>query len=132
MRKLGQTIRDLRIKKELTIEDFAFQTGITSTHIGCIERGKKENITVSTLEKISASLDLTPYQLLAMAEYYEELDNHSCPLKNILIECHRCEKSGNEALTCRTQTSLRAANELLTISNFSHLQESSKKRKVKK
>lgn len=131
MRKLGKVIRKLRIEKELTIEDFAFLTGITSTHIGCIERGKKENITVSTLEKISEALDQKPYQLLAMAEYSDGLDT-SCPLKGILIECHRCQKRGNETLLCRTQTSIRAANELLMISNASYLQGISKKDKKKK
>jgi len=120
MKNVGQVIRKFRIAKGLTIEQLAFRTGVTSTHMGCIERGKRENITVDTLGKISEAFDQKPYQVLAVTEYCDELED-SCPLKGMLIECHRCRKTGREAFDCCRRSCMRVSQELLNIGNAAQL-----------
>ena len=122
MKNVGQVIRKFRIANGFTIEQLAFRTGVTSTHMGCIERGKRENVTVDTLGRISEAFDQMPYQVLAVTEYCEELEN-SCPLKGMLIECHRCKKSGPEAFDCCKRNCMRVSQELMSIGNAAQLLE---------
>lgn len=54
---LGVRIRELRMKKEWSQEEFADKCGIHRSHMGEIERGET-NLTLSTLLIISKQLDL--------------------------------------------------------------------------
>ena len=53
--KLGQKIKELRLKDELTQEDLAFKVEVDRSYIGFVERGEK-NPTLSTLIKIARAL----------------------------------------------------------------------------
>jgi len=53
---LGSRIRELRLKKGWSQEEFADRCGIHRSHMGEIERGET-NLTLSTLLVISQKLD---------------------------------------------------------------------------
>lgn len=55
---LGVRIRELRMKKEWSQEEFADKCGIHRSHMGEIERGET-NLTLSTLLIISKQLDVS-------------------------------------------------------------------------
>lgn len=52
---LGKRIRRLRKQKDLTQEKLAEKVGVSVTHIGLIETGKR-GVSMKTLEKIARSL----------------------------------------------------------------------------
>jgi transcriptional regulator with XRE-family HTH domain len=64
---LGRTIRELRLKLNLSQEAFADEAGLDRSYIGGIERGE-HNLALVSLIKISATLGLTAYQLLHKAK----------------------------------------------------------------
>lgn len=53
--KLGQSIRYLRLKKELSQEELGFKSDLSTNSISAIERGTY-NFRIKTLYKISAAL----------------------------------------------------------------------------
>ncbi|HLJ90586.1 MAG TPA: helix-turn-helix transcriptional regulator [Candidatus Angelobacter sp.] len=53
--QLGAKIRELRTKKGLSQEDFAFECKLHRSHLGEIERGEA-NVTLSTLLTIAHAL----------------------------------------------------------------------------
>lgn len=61
---LGETIRDLRTKKKQSLDALARETGLTSYHIGRIERGETPNVTLRTLDKIAKALGVRARDLL--------------------------------------------------------------------
>lgn len=58
--KIGNNIKKIRKKENLSQEELAFKAGLHRTYIGSVERGER-NITILNLIKISESLraDLT-------------------------------------------------------------------------
>lgn len=56
--KVGNRIKELRTKKELSQEEFAFRCGLDRTYITSLERGKR-NISIENLEKIANAFDMT-------------------------------------------------------------------------
>ena len=60
---LSENVRTLRRSKGLSQEQLAFISGLHRTYIGSIERGER-NVTLSTLEVLSAALDVTVSELL--------------------------------------------------------------------
>lgn len=60
--KLGQRIRQLRVKLDLTQEDLAFKVGVDRSYMGFIERGEK-NPTLTTLMKIAKVLKIPLVEL---------------------------------------------------------------------
>jgi transcriptional regulator with XRE-family HTH domain len=55
--KFGQKVREERLKRKLSQEEFADIAGVHRTYIGMIERAEK-NITLENIEKISRALDV--------------------------------------------------------------------------
>jgi XRE family transcriptional regulator, regulator of sulfur utilization len=55
---LGTRIRELRLKRQWSQEEFADVCGIHRSHMGEIERGET-NLTLSTLLTISQKLEVT-------------------------------------------------------------------------
>lgn len=53
--KFGQKVREERLKRKLSQEEFADIAGVHRTYIGMIERAEK-NITLENIEKISRAL----------------------------------------------------------------------------
>lgn len=53
--KFGQKVRQERLKRKLSQEEFADIVGVHRTYIGMIERAEK-NITLENIQKISKAL----------------------------------------------------------------------------
>lgn len=62
--KLGQTLRQARIKKKLTQLDLEVLTGIPEADISRIENGRK-NFTITTFIKLAKGLDIPGSRLLS-------------------------------------------------------------------
>lgn len=58
----GQRIRQLRLEKKMSQEDFAELIGVHRTYLGQIERVEK-NITIKNIEKICTALKIDPKEL---------------------------------------------------------------------
>ncbi|WP_130274491.1 helix-turn-helix domain-containing protein [Cecembia calidifontis] len=59
--KIGQRLRELRTKKGLSQEKFAFTCDLDRTYIASIEQGKR-NVSVANIEKIATALDMSIYE----------------------------------------------------------------------
>lgn len=56
--KFGQKVREERLKRKLSQEEFADIAGVHRTYIGMIERAEK-NITLENIEKIAKALNIS-------------------------------------------------------------------------
>lgn len=63
LREFGKRLRELRMKKGLTQEILAENSGIGRNQVGLIERGEV-NVTISTLKQLSKHLGVHPKDLL--------------------------------------------------------------------
>ena len=55
--EFGRNIRKLRAERRMSQEEIAFRAGISSAHLGQIERGEK-NPTLETIGKLAVAFDL--------------------------------------------------------------------------
>lgn len=62
-RIVGQNLRTYRQQRGLSQEAFADVLGVHRTYMGGIERGER-NLTLKSLERIAATLDVDPRELL--------------------------------------------------------------------
>ncbi len=65
--KVGQRIRELRLKSGMSQEKLAFASDLDRTYVGSVERGER-NISVINLNKISVALNIDSFELLKTAE----------------------------------------------------------------
>jgi transcriptional regulator with XRE-family HTH domain len=63
-RILGRNLRAYREARGLSQEAFADVLGVHRTYMGGIERGER-NLTLKSVERIAAKIDVTPLALLA-------------------------------------------------------------------
>ena len=56
--EVGKRIKELRQKKGLSQEEFAFRCDLDRTYITSLERGKR-NVSLTNLEKIAKAFDMT-------------------------------------------------------------------------
>jgi len=61
--QFGQKVREERMKRGLSQEEFAEKVGVHRTYIGMIERAEK-NITLENIEKIAKALKMKVSDLL--------------------------------------------------------------------
>lgn len=61
--KFGKRVREERLKKKLSQEEFADIAGVHRTYIGMIERAEK-NITLENIEKIAKAFNKDLSELL--------------------------------------------------------------------
>jgi transcriptional regulator with XRE-family HTH domain len=66
-KRVGVTIRSLRIAKDWSQEELSFECGLHRTYIGAVERGEK-NLTLKNLIKVAKSLGTNASNILAAAE----------------------------------------------------------------
>jgi transcriptional regulator with XRE-family HTH domain len=64
---LAKQIRSIRVRRGISQEELAFRAGLHRTYISLVERSKK-SLTVDSLARIAAALDVGPSRLLANAE----------------------------------------------------------------
>ena len=62
-RNVGRNLRAYRRARDLSQEAFAEVLGVHRTYMGGVERGER-NLTLKSVEKIAAKLDLEPLELL--------------------------------------------------------------------
>jgi len=67
LKKVGNRIRELRLKSGLSQEKLAFASSLDRTYIGSVERGER-NISVINLNKISTALNINSFELLKIIE----------------------------------------------------------------
>lgn len=60
---LGNNLREYRLQRNLSQEDFADVLGVHRTYMGGIERGER-NLTLKSLERIAIVLKKDPRELL--------------------------------------------------------------------
>lgn len=65
--KFGSLVRELRLEKNLSQEEFARICGIHRTYVGSIERGEK-TVTIETAQKLSEALDVPLSKMFARLE----------------------------------------------------------------
>ena len=63
LEQIGNRIRKLRIKADLSQEKLAFACNLDRTYIGSVERGER-NISALNLRKIAKALKINPSDLL--------------------------------------------------------------------
>lgn len=63
LRIIGNNIRLIRTRLNLSQEELAFKSGLHRTYIGAVERGEK-NITILNLIKIANALEVRVQDLL--------------------------------------------------------------------
>lgn len=66
-RAVGRNLRAYRKARGLSQEAFADVLGVHRTYMGGIERGER-NLTLKSLERIAARLDVGPLMLLQLIE----------------------------------------------------------------
>lgn len=59
----GRNLRVARLKQAMTLDDVAAVTGMTNQYVGKVERGGI-NLTLSTMKKLSAAVNLDPSDML--------------------------------------------------------------------
>ena len=62
-RIVGRNLRRYRLQRNVSQEAFADHMGVHRTYMGSVERGER-NLTLQTLEKIAAFLQVDPRELL--------------------------------------------------------------------
>lgn len=66
-KRIGQRIRNYRVRSKLSQEQLAERSGCHPTYIGQVERGEK-NATLESIAKIAAALDVPLSQLFEKLE----------------------------------------------------------------
>lgn len=61
---LGRNLRNIRLARELSQEDFAEFLGVHRTYVGGVERGER-NLSLRSVERLAEALDVSPLALLA-------------------------------------------------------------------
>ena len=79
--EIGQRLRAYRQQIGLTQEELAERAGVHKTYIGQVERGEK-NLTISSLEKISRSLEIS------ISVLFEGIEEFSESPDDIALKCY--------------------------------------------
>lgn len=70
---IGDTLRSIRLEKNLTLRQVSAKGHVATGHISDVERGKK-NASHDMLEAIAVGLDISTLELIG--EIYEYLGSH--------------------------------------------------------
>lgn len=77
---VGDRIRILRTEKGLSQEDLAHKAGVSTSHVGKLERGQK-NPSLSSIEKVTNALEITLEDLFKYIQpSFGEFDNTTLSL----------------------------------------------------
>lgn len=67
LKSFGDKVRQERLKRQLSQEEFAELVGLHRTYIGMVERGEK-NITLKNIEKIAKALEISLDELMSLGK----------------------------------------------------------------
>lgn len=70
----GKKIRDLRMKKGMSLTELAKLSGISKSYLSFIERGKQTNPSIEVIEKISKALSVDLQSLLTSNKLQKQID----------------------------------------------------------
>lgn len=76
---LGTLVRTLREKKAYSQDDLAWKSNISRTFLQHVERGRKRDLRLSTIEKICAGLGLSVCEFLHIYYYGNEIGKTNKP-----------------------------------------------------
>ena len=71
--KVGETLKKLRLKRALTLEDMATMTNLSVSYISCLERDKR-NINFTTLEKIAKAISVPLPVIIFLSASEDDFD----------------------------------------------------------
>jgi transcriptional regulator with XRE-family HTH domain len=77
---LGTLVRTLREKKAYSQDDLAWKANLSRTFLQHVERGRKRDLRLSTIEKICTGLGLSVCEFLHIYYYSNEAGNTGKPL----------------------------------------------------
>lgn len=92
--RLGIVVRRIRIDLRLSQEQLAERVGLHRTYVGGIERGER-NISIRSLERLAAALDLPMSGLLRRVEHEELAATHPEGEKQRAGTHRKCEGPGH-------------------------------------
>ncbi|MBE6066130.1 MAG: helix-turn-helix transcriptional regulator [Clostridium lundense] len=85
----GENIKKIRESKGLGLNELARLAGVNASYLSALERGEKENPTVTTLKKIADALEVTIDELMKEESNitYETLNEWDKKYSTIKEEC---------------------------------------------
>ncbi|MGW9103185.1 helix-turn-helix domain-containing protein [Priestia megaterium] len=92
---IGDRIKEMRLKKQLSLSELAERTKITKSYLSNIERNISTNPTIDVIQKLASGLKVHPTVLLNWKEDKKELQNTNNSLEYIK---YRINSMDNEQL----------------------------------
>ena len=86
--QVGNRIRQIRRLKDMSQETLALNSGLNTSFLSDIERGKKKP-SVESLEKLLMGLDITFQEFFSFEKTAENLDGETA-LDKLTQKLHRC------------------------------------------
>ncbi|MGL4731517.1 MAG: helix-turn-helix domain-containing protein [Clostridium sp.] len=71
MQNLGTRIKEIRETKNMSIYQLANISGLSDSHLGRIENGKRDNPGINTVIKIAEALNITVEDLIEKKDFYK-------------------------------------------------------------
>lgn len=128
MTTLGERIRALRKKKELTLDQLAENSGVSKAYLSQLENGQSERPSAENLYNISTSLDVTIASLLGKELKYVKKDNNTDDAPNGLKEAIRKNKWTNEDIEPLLSIAMRnQKGQDMTADDWTYLHETIKR-----
>ncbi|HEV7241221.1 MAG TPA: helix-turn-helix domain-containing protein [Thermoanaerobaculia bacterium] len=102
---LGETVREARIRKNLTQARLAKLAGVSRRHLAALEKGA--NVSVNILQRVAQVLELTEIQIGDLSLRSNEADRHvNYPLLTDTIREARAEAERAQAILARAENLL--------------------------
>lgn len=93
---IGERVKGLRVKYQLSQEQLALQAEITTAYLGQVERGEK-NPTVVTVEKICNALDISLSDFFNNQKL-QSSEGNDAALKQIAFELKNCSPAQKQEI----------------------------------
>lgn len=114
---LGDTVREARIRKNLTQARLAKLAGVSRRHLAALEKGA--NVSVGILQRVATVLDLTEIHLGDLSLRSTEADrNINYPLVTDAIREARADAERAQAILARAESLLGGTAEIRVHSSF--------------
>ncbi len=79
---LGSRLKEIRMKKNMTINELSQRSSVSKSYISSIERGLQQNPSLEIIQKLSGTLDVSLDAVLLKGD--EGLDDWIEPLKQAI------------------------------------------------